>query len=403
MILYKNEDECCGCEACINICPKQAISMRANKRGFLYPQIDEKKCICCNRCIQVCAFQNKKIREVELCEVYAVVNSNKADIMASASGGAFSALARYVIEQNGVVFGCAWDANIMPIHIRIDSVDDLKRIQGSKYVQSRIGSSYKIVKNDLDNGKMVLFSGTPCQCDGLRSFLNKDYKKLLCVEVICHGVPSGEFWRAYLDILEKKLKGEISNVQFRDKKRGWGALLHVTYQNKQGKMKHRYLSPEESYYYYDYWNGHLYRDSCYKCKYACPSRGSDFTIGDYWGIQDVHPQFDIFNGVSVLIVNTSKGKQVLNNMGPYIKCISSTFEFAARENEQLKESSKLQPFTEYLWNIYEKRGAEGLEQYHIKHYKVNILKGKIKRHIPLFLKDTIKKIWKLCKVLNYED
>lgn len=398
MILYKNEAECCGCEACINICPKQAISMSVNNRGFLYPQIDDKKCIHCNRCVQVCSFQNKSVCEAELCEVYAVTNSNNIDIMASASGGVFAALARYVIDQKGVVFGCAWDSDILPIHIRIDSVDDLKRIQGSKYVQSKIGSSYKTVKTDLENGKMVLFSGTPCQCDGLRSFLNKDYKKLLCVEVICHGVPSAEFWRAYLDVLEKNLKGKIRNVQFRDKKRGWGALLHVTYQSKQGKIKHRYLSPEESYYYYYYWRGNLYRDSCYKCKYACRSRGSDFTIGDYWGIQDVHPQVDIFKGVSVLIVNTSKGKQILKNMRSYINCISSTFEFAARENEQLKESSKLQPFTEHLWNIYEKEGVEGLEQYYIRYYKANIIKGKIKRLIPLFLKDKIKKIRKFCKV-----
>lgn len=392
MNLFTDETKCCGCEACVNICPKQAITMQKNEKGFLYPVVDETKCIHCERCASVCKFRHSELSNMRTPDVYAVVNQNKTDIHKSTSGGAFSVMARYVLENNGVVVGCAWDKEILPYHISVDSLDELEKLQGSKYVQSRIGDSFKVVKSELENGKKVLFSGTPCQCDGLRSYLGKEYENLICVELICHGVPSAEFWRAYVTLLENQLHGRILDIKFRDKKRGWGALLHITYKNAKGSIKHKYLSTGESYYYYYYWGGNLYRDSCYSCKYACLYRQSDYTIGDYWGIQRAHPDVDASGGASVLLVNTDKGKNLLPELQKYMKIVPSTLDAATRENGQLVAASTEQLPVERLWELYKNGGAEALEKDYKMHQRSNIWKGKIKRWIPLSIKEKIKKV-----------
>lgn len=392
MKLFTDEADCCGCEACVNICPKQAITMETNGKGFLYPVVDTGKCIHCNRCVSVCKFKSPKLDNTNIPEVYAAVNQDKTDLRNSASGGAFSALARYVLEHDGVVFGCAWDEKILPYHLGVNSMEDLEKLQGSKYVQSRIGNSYKDVKYELESGRMVLFSGTPCQCEGLRSYLGKEYEKLICAELICHGVPSAEFWKSYLTLLERQLRGKILDIKFRDKKRGWGALLHIVYKDAKENVKHKYLSTGESYYYYYYWGGELYRDSCYHCKYASLYRQSDYTIGDYWGIQKAHPALDASDGVSVLLVNTDKGKALLPDLQTYMKVIPSTLEAATKENGQLVAASSQHLSADRLWKLYEQGGAKALEEDYKVHYISNLLKGKIKRHVPLVIKERVKKL-----------
>lgn len=389
--LYKDDDSCCGCEACVNICPVQAIKMKEGNHGFLYPAIDMQQCLECGKCLSVCKFKLKTESEKHgKSDVYASINTRQRERILSASGGAFSALARYVLDENGVVFGCAWNEYMEPHHTYISKISEISKLQGSKYVQSRIGDNYKKVKKFLEDGKTVLFSGTPCQCDGLRGFLRKEYEKLICVELICHGVPSEKFFHDYIRFLEKKIKGQIINIRFRDKKRGWGALLHIVYKNSRGQIKHKYLSTEESYYYYYYyWGGNLYRESCYSCKYANVYRKSDYTIGDYWGVQKVHPELDCDSGVSVLLVNTDKGRKLLPILEKYMRLIPSTFKDAQRENNQLAAPSIKSVMTEKLWKIYEDGGAEALATDYKKEFRKKILIGKIKKSIPLCIKKKI--------------
>lgn len=392
MIVINKKSECCGCESCANICPKQAISMAKDEKGFLYPMIDNSKCINCGLCNETCPLQNESLEINSAYSVYAIINKDKNELMESASGGAFSALAHWILEKNGIVIGCSWDEKMTPRHIKIDNIKDLIKIQGSKYVQSRIGNIYQETRGYLNDGRLVLFSGTPCQCDGLRRYLQKDYPNLVCVELICHGVPSVAFFRDYLDVLEKKIKGKIIDLKFRDKKRGWGALLHIIYIDKNGKKRHKFFSTEESYYYSYFWEGNLYRESCYECKYSTLPRKSDITIGDYWGVQKAHPTINTKNGVSVLIASTTKGKAVVEALGDYTEIIDSSIESATAENGQLIKHSVEGEMSSYIWNLYLTQGSEMVWKDYIKRNRTRILKGRMKRKIPLEIKELMKRI-----------
>ena len=391
MICVKDKSKCCGCEACLNSCPKHAISLQMDKKGFLFPIVDSSLCIDCGICDRVCAFVRENQNQRFHSDVYAAVNLDNGLIRESASGGAFSALAKWMLEKGGIVYGSAWDQNMMPHHIRIDKKEDIVLLQGSKYVQDKMGTIYGEVKEDLKNGKYVLFCGTPCQCDALRSYLIKPYGGLYTVELVCHGVPNADFLRSYLDLIEEQIDGRIINLKFRDKKRGWGALLNITYQTKNGIIKHKYLTSGESYYYYYYWGGNLYRKSCYSCKYASLDRKSDFTIGDYWGVQRAHPEISTSNGVSLFLTNTDKGKSVIGDLKDYLSLTPSTIEDAMRENGQLLHTSEHHEELDFLWDIYVEDGAKGLDKFYRKNHRRDILKGKIKRLMPMQVKKILKK------------
>lgn len=392
MINITDASQCCGCEACENACSHKAISMCEDEKGFLYPVVNEELCIDCGLCDKVCDFI-KPLSGLETeSQVYAVKNNNQEQLLRSASGGAFTAMAHWMIDKGGIVLGCSWGDNMMPYHRSINNMNSISCLQGSKYVQSRINDSYLKVRTYLNNGIYVLFSGTPCQCAGLRSFLRKPYDQLICVELICHGVPSAHFFRDYLDLLEKKLNGKIIDVKFRDKKKGWGALLNITYKNNRGKVKNYYLSVAESYYYFYYFCGNMYRPSCYFCKYASSSRNSDFTIGDYWGVKKTHPEINTDLGVSVMLANTLKGKSLVGELSDYMQIVPSTMEGAARENGQLVKATHHNTSFDFLWDIYCEKGASGLDVYYRNVYKRKIILGKIKRLTPLCIKNVIKSI-----------
>lgn len=320
-------------------------------------------------------------------KVYAVKNKNIGLLHNSASGGAFSALAQWILDKNGVVYGCAWDENMYPHHIGIESADKLGLLQGSKYTQSMAGRVYSDVKNQLVSGRYVLFSGTPCQCAALRSFLAKDYEKLYCSELICHGVPNADMLRSHLDDIENRLKGKITDVKFRDKKLGWGALLNVEYKSAGGKIKNKYYKPDESWYYHYFWNGCFYRESCYACKYAKETRYSDFTLGDYWGAQNYHPEFKCDEGVSVLIANGEKAKNAMGELSGYMQIAETDINKVKRENGQLSAPSEKPIDYDRLFEQYIKLGSALFERQYLKNNRIIVLKGKLKRIVPKKVKD----------------
>ena len=221
MIKIKAKEDCCGCYACYNICPKECITMESDNEGFWYPKIDKDKCINCNLCEKVCPIINKPNSSLYEKKSYAVFNKNEKIRLESSSGGIFSLLAEYVINNHGNVYGAVFDEDFNVKHVKINILQDINLLRGSKYVQSRINDIFKSIKFDLKNNKIVLFTGTPCQIAGLQSFLQKKYDNLILMDIVCHGVPSPLVWQQYINELKQNYKQNIKSIYFRDKSTGW--------------------------------------------------------------------------------------------------------------------------------------------------------------------------------------
>ena len=395
--LFEDKKDCCACGACLNICPKQAIFMQKDEYGFLYPQIDESKCIKCRLCLKTCAFQNSELKNIPI-KTYAAQSDN-TDLKESASGGIFASIATNVLREGGVVYGAAMEMEndkLTVRHIAVENDADLIKLQGSKYVQSSTEKIYQDVKKKLNDNRLVLFSGTPCQVDGLNSYLGKTYDNLITIDIICHGVPNNQMFQDYIALLEEKYKDKIIDFKFRDKTKGWG----LTAKGYTAKGYTAIIPANVSSYYYMFLKSYIYRDSCYSCKYACKNRCGDITIGDYWGIERAHPEvlkendyrLDYKNGISCLIVNTEHGIKVLEKYKRYLRLLDSDFIEAAKYNKQLKEHSKCNlEYRSEILNVYKKDYMK-LEKMFITTFKIN----KFKNLIPNYLKIKIKMLFNKC-------
>lgn len=394
IILFDEKKNCCYCTACKNICPKNAIDMYLDEYGFEYPKINKEKCILCGLCKRVCAFQNIKEENTPI-ETYVGVAKDKDIILKSASGGIFSTIAQIYLEKGGIVFGAAFDNNFNLIHIPIKDSKELYKLQGSKYVQSNTLKTYKEVKKLLKEGKEVLYSGTPCQIAGLKGYLMENYSNLLTIDIICHGVPSSKFFKDYIEILKRKLKGEIVDFKFRDKEVSWEKNGSVKY-NIKGIIKKKRIYASESSYYYYFSKCDCFRESCYNCKYTSENRPGDITLGDYWGIEKVHPELlekekiREENGISVIIVNTIKGKEVIESSDKFYRFVSS-FSKARIKNEQLNSPSKKGENYKKVMNLYKNYGYLAVESLYNKQVGIRKYKSRIKTFIPSNIKRYLKK------------
>lgn len=313
MINIKSKEDCCGCSACAQRCPKQCISMIEDEEGFLYPKVDTANCIDCHLCEKVCPVINQDEPHTPQ-NVYAAKNLNETIRMKSSSGGIFTILAEQIINSEGVVFGACWDDEWNIKHDYAECIDDLAKFRSSKYLQSVIGDTYIKAEQFLKAGRKVMFTGTPCQIAGLKHFLRKEYDNLLAVEVICHSVPSPGVWQRYLTTRLHTLKWNksgIRNISFRDKKTGWKTYSFVI--EKKDGNSFTELSNKNA-----FMRGFLAdlytRPSCHACPAKQLRSGSDITLGDFWSIESLMPEIDDDKGVSAIIVNSDKGKQVLHNI-----------------------------------------------------------------------------------------
>ena len=317
MINIECKKNCCGCSACMNKCPKKAITMKADDEGFLYPCIDKSKCINCNLCEKVCPIINNGKFKVEKnkfsIKSYAIRCNNKETLKKSTSGGFFTPISNYVLDNGGYIVGVTYDEKLNIFHKIIDnnSKDELKKMVGSKYVQSDMGTTFSKVKELLEKGKMVLFSGTPCQVEGLLLYLGKEYDNLITVDVICHGVPSQKLWKIYANLKEKKYNSKIKSFNFRNK----------TYGYHSGSMKLVFANGRE---YYgsartdemlkSFFTEISSRPSCYECKFKKMHHKSDFTIFDCWSASKLNKNIkDDDKGYTNLFINTRKGNEFFNN------------------------------------------------------------------------------------------
>ena len=395
-ILYDRKEDCCGCEACRNVCPQRAITMVEDEDGFFYPHIDESLCIMCQKCKKVCSFQNKEKEKNNPINVYAAVSKNKEQLQHSASGGIFAAIAEDCIKRGGTVFGAVFNDDFSVVHEGIDSLQSLVKLQNSKYVQSRIDGIFSRVATILKKGEMVVFSGTPCQIAGLKSYLGKEYQNLFTVDIICHGVPSIKIFKTYMYYFESKYKGKIKSFTFRDKQIGWGENGRAIFEKYNGRLKNKILWQSSSSYMYYFLKGLISRKSCYHCKYAGLNRPGDITIGDYWGIEKQHPEYllsasgwDEKKGISVVIVNTERGGKYIENL-KNIEIKNSTFEKAAYGNDQLQHPCSNGKRDEAFLLLKEK-GWSGLESNFKKVAGIKKYSSIIKYLIPSKIKIWIKR------------
>lgn len=316
------KDKCVGCKSCEQRCPKHCISMVDNKEGFWYPVVDDKNCIECKACLKACPMENTDMHRNEPKCVWAWRNKNDVDIMRSASGGAADSAANAVLQMGGVVFGAAYDENLVVNHIEVKTNAEREKIQSSKYVQSDLKDSYYRTRQYLAEGKIVLFTGTPCQIAGLYTFLGGDQENLYTMDLICHGVPSPKFFKKYIEYQGRKNVEPVIYYNFRSKtKRGWGTQYLLKTKTKE---KTNLLSLDR--YGKHFMEGDCYRESCYQCEYANTKRVADLTVGDFWGIAKSHPHFYSIRGVSSVFVNTEKGLWLFEQVESYAYVEKATLE-----------------------------------------------------------------------------
>lgn len=315
-------DDCCGCEACVQACPKQCITMVEDKEGFLYPSVDVTHCVHCQLCERACpALGERKVTPPA--EVVVVQNPDTAVRESSSSGGAFPALAEAVVARGGVVFGARFDVEWNVVHAAAETLDGIRAFRQSKYVQSRIGHVYRDVEALLKAGREVLFSGTPCQVAGLKGFLHKDYDRLITVDVVCHGVPSPGVWRTYLaEEVRAQLaahpgvqrEARVTHLSFRDKRNSWyGFGFGLAVSDRHGEERCiDYFEPLDRNAFLRGFIANLYlRPACHHCPCKCYTSGSDLSLADAWGLRDFMPAFDDERGATSVLAFTAKGAELL--------------------------------------------------------------------------------------------
>jgi coenzyme F420-reducing hydrogenase beta subunit len=387
-INIENKKDCCGCGACVNCCPKGAISMREDEAGFIFPEVNEELCISCGKCKRVCVFCDKEVGAAKgEPEVYAAVFRDSEILETSSSGGIFTPLANAVLDRGGAVFGAAWDDNLTLKHICVENKEALAKLRGSKYVQSSTENTFSQAKSLLDEGRYVCYCATPCQIAGLKAFLGKDYENLLTIDIICHGVPSMRMLQDDLKAVANDKYKDIKDVRFRDKRYGWAVKGAVITDDKQFK----YNASTSPYYFY-FLKGEIYRESCYNCRFPSENRQGDITLGDYWGIRgeligklgDINPD----KGISCVLINTENGKKWFDEIKGSIAFAPSSREAAEKRNKQLTSSSKPLPEHGELLGGYIKNGHSAFVQGYKKHTKEHIIRAG-KNMIPAKIKRKI--------------
>lgn len=337
---------CTGCAACVSICSAKSITMIEDKEGFLQPHIDTDTCIKCHKCEKTCPIISPIAIPTDFeTQAFAAINKDEAVRMRSSSGGMFHALAKWTIEQGGVVFGARFDENWEVMHDYTETIEGIEPFMRSKYVQSKIGDSYKHAKEFLKEGRQVLFVGTPCQIGGLQAYMGKDYENLIMVDFICHGVPSPGVWRKYL---KEKVRGDkVLDVNFRDKRDGWLDFQCVTTTTTTTREKQL-----ENTYFRGFLCDVYLRRSCYDCQYRGIHRISDITMADYWGVQNICPEMYDNKGTSLIFCHSAKGINAYNEMLENFKITPQSIEAVVPYNRAVVSSYEMPSRRKWFFRVF---------------------------------------------------
>lgn len=381
---------CTGCLACVAICPQKCISVNQDDEGFLRPEIDGSKCANCGLCKKKCPANTDLSRrnETEEIKTYSYVNPNKEILMSSASGGAFYALAEYVLKENGVVFGACYNEDFSVSEKHALSKDEIISMCGSKYIECNPEYSYFEVEEMLKKQKTVLFTSTPCRVAGLYAYIgDKKYERLYTAELVCHGVPSEKLFKGYFEYITRKY-GEITSYNFRDKSKwGWGSWGSFTYKKREKQKKKHFLVAND-YYYSLFFKENTLRESCYICKYASIPRCADIVLGDFWGIDNIDKERSKEKGVSLVITTNSKGKQLVEAAcGDAVK--ETDFNDSVKYNLTVIKPTKR---PESRDTFYKDFNTLGFLQSGKKYCKLKHFFPVVSRYIPMGLKQRVKRI-----------
>ncbi len=384
--IVMNEEKCCGCSACVFECPVECLSMKYNDEGFWYPTIDASRCIHCNRCDSVCPILTSSDRPSDYVyaeEAFAAIRKDKIERMNSSSGGIFSALAKYVIAAGGIVYGAAFDKGNNVVHIGIDNEKELWKLQGSKYVQSKIGNTYESVKENLETKKLVLFTGTPCQVAGLKTYLKRDYDNLICQDIICHGVPSPRVWKEYVRFREERAHSKVERIFFRNKKYGWkiySILFKYSNNTEYGELMSLDL-------YMRLFLANLsLRPSCYECSFKGIKRNADITLADFWGVETVAPELFDNLGTSLVIIHSEKGKNIYSQIEQSIISKKVNLRQAISYNTAISESvprpaNRSEFFDYFINNGFDKNIDKFVHVGFLRRIKRKIIAEKFRKEI----------------------
>lgn len=331
----------------MSVCPQHCITMLEDREGFPYPVTDSGICINCDACNKVCPViklnGHKRESYTSSTKAYASAVTDENILLNSSSGGLFSAIATSFINDGGVVYGAAW-VNGEIHHIAVESVDELAKLRRSKYAQSSLDDSFLEIRDYLKAGRKVLFSGTPCQIAGLRAFLHKDYENLFNVEVACHGAPSPKVLRKYMQVLREQY-GDDVQLNFRSKPEGWKKYRITAFT---GSKHHFYEGQKENLYMKGFLRELYSRPICHECPFKAGASGADITLADFWGVENVLPDFPSYNGVSLVLTHTKNSERVIQNLqGVIIKEVD--LERAIRLNGALIHSEKPHPERAYFF------------------------------------------------------
>lgn len=395
MIDCKDKKNCCGCSACFSICPKNAISFKYDKEGFRYPNIDKNLCTNCKLCEKICPFinnpvqNNKEQSNEELIEekindlpyainCYVCYNNDVEIRKNSTSGGFFSAIADYVINNKGCVCGAAYDIDNEICHRIVNKKEELKQLRGSKYVQSNQKDTLKRIKKELDDNRLVLYSGTPCQVEGLLNYLQKPYDNLITVDLVCHGVGSEKYWDKYKKYMEWKYGAKIKTISFREKTYGYNSSCMAVYfengrNSKKGHSNDKFLLP--------FFSDYILRPSCYFCKIKKLDRKSDFTMGDFWNSDKLPDSFKKSNGCTFITCNSNKANKIFTNIKDNI-----TF-----QNISLKEGLIINSGKNYSMMLKSTNMPGNRDDFFEDLEKTNYkdISKLLKKYIPLTIKEKI--------------
>ncbi|MDM8234239.1 Coenzyme F420 hydrogenase/dehydrogenase, beta subunit C-terminal domain [Phocaeicola barnesiae] len=360
MIHITNKQDCCGCSACVQRCPKHCIHLTEDAEGFLYPIIDKKICINCGICENVCPLLHPS-KPIPVLKTLAVKNVHEEERFSSSSGGVFISIAKTILQKGGVVFGAVYDEHWEVKHTYAETKKNVKAMMGSKYLQSRIENSYIETERFLKSGREVLFTGTPCQIAGLRKFLRKNYPNLLTVDFLCHGVPSPGVWRKYLyetfsnlhtnSSSSQNIIPAITSISFREKTHGW-KNFSIEFRGNSIPQTGRNITllsdiHRENPFMRGFLSDIYLRPSCYNCRCKNGVSQSDLTIADYWGIDKLMPDFDDDKGIGLVLINTSKGESYFNLLNMEVRL--STLKDAQQFNGGFKERIRIHPKRDFFF------------------------------------------------------
>lgn len=363
MIKITKKEDCCGCASCVNICPKQCIHMEMDSEGFLYPVVEKSACVDCGLCEKACPVikeqesrqkeqgNSSKVPESHLKEqenvkklvsaypkTYAAKNKDKEIVRTSSSGGIFTLLAKMVLEEKGVVFGAVMTEDCRQVvHIAVEDPKELYRLRGSKYVQSHIGDCYRKAKEYLAQGRKVLFTGTPCQIEGLKAYLGRGEENLFTMDIICHGVPSEKVWQQYVKEQEKEAGAAVQEISFRNKDNSW-KKYEIVFSFSNGETYRKNF--EEDLYMRAFLQDICLRPSCYACKFKNANRVSDVTVADFWGCENILPHMDDDTGTSLLMIHSKKGENLLEAIRKDILIEEVDYQVVPQTNPSMERSAR---------------------------------------------------------------